>query len=89
MVVRCILVNRITCIPFSSKETKNELKNLIGICSKDPDKVQETMIRAKNLVLDVYDGWKRKRNIPVDKVLRSSEFNAAVLQKVKEMLQDK
>ena len=47
------------------------------------------MIRAKNLVLDVYDGWKRKRNIPVDKVLRSSEFNAAVLQKVKEMLQDK
>ena len=89
MVVRCILVNRITCIPFSSKETKNELKNLIGICSKEPDKVHETMIRAKDLVLDVYDGWKRKRNLPIDKVLRSSEFNAAVLQKVKEMLQDK
>lgn len=86
MVARCILANRITCIPFNSKETKHELKKLIQICSKEPDKVQETLIMAKDLVLRVYDSWKTERKLSVDNVLRSAEFNTVVLQKVKEFV---
>ena len=87
MVARCILANKVNCSPFSSKDTKNELKELVDVCSKDPDRVQNAMIQAKELVVDVYDNRQGKHKPDVDSALRSSEFNNAVLLKVKEIIQ--
>lgn len=87
MVARCLLANKVICSAFNTNDTKTELKSLLAICSNDPEKIQTAMIKAKTLVIDVYNDTRENLKTNADTILRSTEFNNSVLQKVKEAIQ--
>jgi len=82
MVTRCILAGTYTCNGLTTKETKTELKQLADICLKKPDRVNEAMAEAKQIVCDVINS-KAEYQTNLNNTLRSPEFNSAILNAIK------
>lgn len=86
MVARCILANKSTCPPMSSKDMKVELNKIVEICLKESTRVIDAITEAKTIVCDVVNSSEDYKSA-LNKSLRSPEFNSAVLQATKTYLE--
>jgi len=85
MAARCILAGKTTCNGLGSKETKTEVKQIADICLKNPDRVNDAMVEAKQIVCNVINS-KEEYQTNLNNTLRSPEFNSAILYAIKSYL---